>query len=158
MTAPSPKSPFTGNFNGAHFVRWLRETTTWAIRLYWDIFVGLPATAITLGFALIATIVGFADIVRNPAHYITDLSVIGFGVAFLISHRFRVFIWSLLGFSVLWVVLLAIVLLPLFGPGYIARSAAARLLLEATDFLPPIIAALYIDYATYRKPSPARLT
>ena len=151
MNAEHPKSLYVVEPDGERFSRWLRETTACAIRLYWDIFIELPATMITMMLGLIGTGVGIMDIVRSPAHYRSDLPLIGICLAFLIFRRVRAFCWALLGCSVLWVVLLALVLIPILGEDYEVRTTAAKILLGVADFLPPIIAALYIDHARHRR-------
>ena len=154
MNAEHPKSLYVVEPGGERFIRWLRETTALAIRLYWDIFIGIPATIITMMLALIGTVVGIMDIARNPAHYGSDLPLIGICLAFIIFQRVRAFCWALLGCSVLWIVLLALVLIPILGQDYEGGTTAAKILLGVADFLPPIIGALYIDHARHRKSPP----
>ena len=151
MSPQNPHHLYAVEPNGVRFIRWVRETSAVAIRLYWYIFVGIPATLITLLAALAGTVAGTVDLVRRPAQFQTDLPLIGICVAFLVFQRVRAFFWALLGCFAVWVLLLAVVLRPILGKDYAVGTTGAKILLGVADFLPPIIAALYIDNARRQK-------
>jgi hypothetical protein len=151
MNATNPKLLYSVEPNSERFFRWLRETSATAIRLYWELFISLPVTIFAMLFAVIAIVVGIMDIVQHPSRFWHDLLPIVVFLAFLIFSRVQAFFWALLGCFILWVVLVALLLLPIVGTDYMAVTTTAKILLGVTYFLPPFIAALYIDYARHRK-------
>ena len=135
----------------ARCLRWLEEATAFAVRLYWDLFVSLPIIFFSLSFAGIAIIVALIDVAHHPQHFWSDVPLIGFAIAFLAFARLREFIWTLLACLISWATIVALLLLPFVGPDYLAATLTAKVLLGIIDFLPPLLAALYIDRARHAK-------
>ena len=96
-----------------------------------------------------------------PTQFYIDLPLLAFCLSFIAFQRVRAFFWTFVGCSFLWIVLLAIVLLSILGADYKASTAAAKLILSVAYFLPPAIAAFFIDAARHhnrRKPALEKLS
>jgi hypothetical protein len=151
MNTTNPRLLYSVEPNSERFIRWLRETSATAVRFYWELFISLPVTIIAMLLAVIAIVVGIMDIVQHPSPFWSDLLPIGVSFAFLMFSRVRAFLWALLGCFILWVVLVALLLLPIVGTDYRAVTTTAKIVLGMTYCLPPFLAAIYIDYARHRK-------
>jgi hypothetical protein len=152
MNTPNPKILYAVEPNSERFFRWLRETSVYLIQLYWELFFTLPVTILSMMFAVIIIGVGVIDIVNHPSLFSPDLLLIGMSLAFLIFGRVREFVWALLICTFIWVVLVSLLLVPIVGADYKVITITAKIALGVVEFIPPCIAALYIDYARHRKP------
>jgi len=134
------------------FTRWLAETTRWAVRTYWELFVTLPVTFILVVTALLCLIVGVLDLIKHPVNAYADLLLIGAAAAFLVFQRLRAFLWAFLACCIFWIPLMVALIFSIAGKDYKAVSAAANIAIIVIYFLPPLVASVFIDYARHRKP------
>jgi len=152
MDTTNPRALYAIEPNSERFTRWLAETTRWAVRLYWDLFVALSVTFLMMGMALICFSVGLLDLIKHPGNASADLLLMSASATFLIFERVRAFFWAFLACSTVWFLLVAAILLPILGADYRPASITAKIAIVLLDFLPPIITAVFIDYARHREP------
>lgn len=153
MDAINPRALYAIEPQAERFSRWIAETTRWAIRLYWDLFVALPTTIIMMGMALICLGVGLMDLIKYPSNACADLLMISVSAAFMLFQRMRAFAWAFMACcTVWWIVLVTALLNPVMGENYKAASPTANIAILLLDLIPPLVAAAFIDRAKHRKP------
>ena len=150
MNAVNKGALFAIEPQSERFTRWVAETTQWAIRLYWELFVALPVQVISMGTALICFIVGVLDTLKRPGNAFHNLPLICASAAFLLFHRVRSFFWAFLACFIVWLPVEVVFIISLLGEDYKTVSVAANIALVLLCLLPPLVAAAFIDHARHR--------
>jgi hypothetical protein len=132
------------------FLCWLRDAVMYVARLYWDLFISLPLTIMSMSLALVASVMSLIDLFQNPSRWLCDVILLSLGIAFLVSSRVRTFFWALVACAFLWIPLIVSVMRGIIDFSHEHTSTPDLILIALFCFLPPIVAALLIERVRHR--------